>query len=118
MNNKGLTLSNLGNYQQAITWLDKAIKQTESTGNTDINIVSNKAYDLGIRLKEYDNALSLIEDYLKRSPGHRGPLCTTAEIYNETGYVEIARHYKEQLGPYYNCGLIEEFSRIEKEAFA
>ena len=59
----------------------------------DLDIVSNKAYVLGIELKEYDNALSLTEEYLKKNPEHKGLLCTTVEIYNETGYEGIASHY-------------------------
>lgn len=43
MNNKGVALAKLGKYQEAIAWYDKAIKQTQSTGN-DIDIISNKAY--------------------------------------------------------------------------
>ena len=96
MNNKGLALDNLGKYQEAITWFDKALNQTQSSG-IDIDIVSNKAFVLGIDLKEYDNALSLTEEYLKKSPEHKGLLCITVEIYNETGYEGIASHYKEQL---------------------
>ena len=121
MNNKGIALDNLGKYQEAIRWYDKAIKQTQSTGNIDIDIVSNKAYDLGIQLKDYDNALSLTEEYLKKSPEHKGLLCTTVEIYNETGYEGVASHYKEQLtklDPNYKCGLISKISEIEKEPFA
>jgi tetratricopeptide (TPR) repeat protein len=122
MNNKGVALDSLGKHRDAITWYDRAIKQTQtqSTG-VDIDIVSNKAYDLGVRLKEYDSALSITDQYLKKNPEHKGLLCTTAEIYNETGYEEIALHYKDQLtklDPNYKCGLIAKVSEIEKESFA
>ena len=122
MNNKGLTFDKLGKYQEAIAWYDKAIKQTQTqpTG-VDIDIVSNKAYDLGVQLKEYDNALSITEQFLKKNPEHKGLLCTTAEIYNETENEAYARPYKDhltKLDPNYKCGLIPKVSEIEKEAFA
>jgi hypothetical protein len=47
--------------------------------------------------------------------------CPFQSIYNETGYVEFAHHYKDQLtklDPNYECGLIAKVSEIEKEAFA
>lgn len=119
MNNKGVGLDNLGKYQEAIGWFDKALNQTQPTG-IDIDAVSNKAFVLGINLKEYNKVLSLTEEYLKKSPEHKGLLCVTVEIYNETGYQGIANHYKEQLSkldPNYKCGLIVK-SEVEKEAFA
>ena len=63
--------------------------------------------------------LSLTEEYLKKNPEHKGLLCTTVEIYNETGYEAIASYYKEQLtklDPNYECGLIAKVSEFEKEA--
>ena len=122
MNNKGLALDGLGKHQEAITWYDKAIKQTQtqSTG-VDMDIVSNKAYDLGVQLKQYDNALSFTDQYLKKNPEHKGLLCTTAEIYNETENEAYAHYYKDRLtklDPNYKCGLIAKVNEIEKEAFA
>ena len=122
MNNKGVALANLGKYQEAITWYDKAIKQTQtqSTG-IDMDAVSNKAFILGIQLKEYDNALSLTDHFLKKNPEHKGLLCTTAEIYNETENEAYAHYYKDRLtklDPNYKCGLIAKVNEIEKEAFA
>ena len=71
--------------------------------------------------KEYNAALSLTEEYLKRNPEHKGLLCTTVEIYNETGNEGYASYYNEQLtklDPNYECGLIAKVSEIEMEAFA
>jgi Tfp pilus assembly protein PilF len=48
-------------------------------------------------LKEYDRALNLTETYLETYPLHRGLLCTTAEIFRETGNEEIAETFQEQL---------------------
>jgi tetratricopeptide (TPR) repeat protein len=120
MNNKGVALDNLGKHQEPITWFDKALNQTKTAG-MDTDIISNKGFVIGVELKEYDIALSLIEKYLKKTPEHKGLLCTIAEIYNETGYQDIANHYKDhllKLDANYKYGLIAKVSEIEKEAFA
>jgi tetratricopeptide (TPR) repeat protein len=125
MVDKGRALDELGKHQEAISWFDKALNQKHLTGS-DIDIdtidtVSNKAFVLATELNEYDKALSLTEEYLKKRPEHKGLLCTTVRIYNETGYEGIANQFKEQLtklDPHYKCGLIAKVSEIEKEAFA
>jgi tetratricopeptide (TPR) repeat protein len=117
---KGVALGELGKYQDALIWFDKVLIKTRSIG-FDMDAISNKAYVLGINLKEYDKALSLAEEYLTKYPKHKGLLCTTAELYNQTGYEGVALHYKEQVtkvDPYYECGLIVKVGGIEKEAFA
>jgi tetratricopeptide (TPR) repeat protein len=125
MVDKGRALDELGKHQEAISWFDKALNQKHLTGS-DIDIdtidtVSNKAFVLATELNEYDKALSLTEEYLKKRPEHKGLLCATVRIYNETGYEGIANQFKEQLtklDPHYKCGLIAKVSEIEKEAFA
>jgi tetratricopeptide (TPR) repeat protein len=120
MNIVGAALDELGKPQEAIVWYDKALNQTKSSGVIDIDIISNKAYVLGVELKVYDLALSLTEQYLENNPYHKGLLCTTAEIYKETGNIGPEKIYSDQLtklDPNYKCGLIEKSSELEK-AFA
>ncbi|HSA74986.1 MAG TPA: tetratricopeptide repeat protein, partial [Candidatus Nitrosocosmicus sp.] len=121
MYNKGVALGELGKPEEALDWFDKALNQTASNNKTDIDIVSNKAFVLGTKLKEYDEALALTDEYLKINPQHKGLLCTTVEVYKQTGYEGIANQYQEQLSkldPNYECRLIEKVSLIEREAFA
>ena len=58
---------------------------------------------------------------METNPEHKGLLCTTVEVYKQTGYEGIANQYQEQLSkldPNYQCRLIEKVSQIESEAFA
>ena len=121
MNNKGTVLDELGKPEEALIWFDKALNQTKSNNETDIDIVSNKAFVLGTKLKEYDEALAITEEYLKTNPQNEGLLCTTVEVYKQTGYEGIANQYQEKLSkldPNYQCRLIEKVSQIESESFA
>ena len=117
MDNKGVALDELGKPQDAIVWFDKALNQTQSNKVVDFDIISNKAYVLGIELKEYDVALDLTGQFLQENPEHKGLLCITSEIYKETGNGGYGSYYGEQLAkldPNYKCGLIEKSSEIEK----
>ena len=60
LNNKGVALDKMGRYPESIISFDKAISYMQPN-NIDIDIISNKAYVLGVDLKEYDKALSLID---------------------------------------------------------
>jgi Tfp pilus assembly protein PilF len=135
MINKGVALTNQGSPVQVIVWFEKVLSEIVGKNDTEkthtkivksnmknktiyskimsimdkINTVFNKAYVLGMGLKEYDRALNLTETYLETYPLHRGLLCTTAEIYRETGNEKIAETFQEQLkklSPNYQCGLI------------
>ena len=88
--------------------------------NLDIDIISNKAYVLGVGLKDYDKALSLIDPYLKKNPEHKGLLCTTSSIYYKINNKGLADYYKEKLNkldPNYICDLITKASTIEQVDF-
>jgi tetratricopeptide (TPR) repeat protein len=121
MNNKGVALANLGKYNDAIQWFDRALSAAPAENIVTLDIISNKAFLLGLQLKEYDEALALTEEHLQRNPNHKGLLCTTLEIYKETGYEDLALEYEQtlvKLDPNYQCGLIETISGIETESFA
>jgi hypothetical protein len=66
----------------------------------------------------------LTEEYMQRDSinhNHKGLLCTTAEIYKETGNEGLAAPYEQtlkELDPNYKCGLIAKVSGFEREAFA
>jgi len=118
LNNKAVDLDKIGRYQEALTSFNIAINHTQP--NIDIDTLSNKAHVLGIDLKEYDEALSLINLYLKKNPEHKGLLCTATRIFDETNNKGLADYYKEKLNkldPYYSCALITKVSTIEKESF-
>ena len=95
MTNKGIVLDDLGMPEEALGWFDKAINQTKSNNDVDIDILSNKAFVAGTKLEQYDKALSITEEFLNINPKHKGLLCTTVEIYKQTGYEGIANRYQQ-----------------------
>jgi Tfp pilus assembly protein PilF len=84
---KGNALDYLGKPEWILVWYDKALNQTISTNETDIDVVSNKVYVLGTILKEY----------LKTNHEHKGLICTTVEVYKQTGDEQTANQYQQQL---------------------
>ena len=113
--NKGNTLSNLSRYDEAIEMYDKVL----SLDPEDVDTIFNKAFVIEIDLKNYDEALRLTEENLKKHPTHKGLLCLTADIYKETGLEGLASHYEEMLlkeDQNYECKLIQKVS-IEQSTF-
>ena len=51
MNNKGVALANLGKYQEALQWLDRALGAIPADDIFNLDIMSNKAFLLGVQLK-------------------------------------------------------------------
>ena len=62
INNKWLVLDEIGKPEEALVWFDKAIKQSKSDNETDMDFISSKAFALGLKLEQYDEALSLTDD--------------------------------------------------------
>jgi tetratricopeptide (TPR) repeat protein len=115
LGNKGIALSDLGQYDQAIQLFDKVL----SIDPNDVDTIYNKAYVLGIGLNNYDEALKLLEENLKTYPNHKGLLCLTSDIYHETGLQGLANHYQERLlslDQNYQCELIRKAS-VEEATF-
>jgi tetratricopeptide (TPR) repeat protein len=98
LNNKGVALSNLGLYNEAIKWYDKALEERPD----DPSIIANKARILGIALDKYTDALKLINWNLKNNPEHKGLLCNKAEILEKMGYTKAAIPIKEKLQKLYS----------------
>ena len=63
----------------------------------DVDTIFNKAFVLGINLKNYDEALRLTEENLEKHPKHKGLLCLTAEIYKETGIEGICKSLRREI---------------------
>ena len=85
----------------------------------DVDTIFNKAFVIGVHLKNYDEALTLTEENLKKYPKHRGLLCLTAEIYKETRPQGIASYYEERLlveNRNYECKLVQKVT-IEETVF-
>ena len=85
----------------------------------DVDTIFNKAFVLGVDLKNYNEALTLTEENLEKYPEHKGLLCLTADIYKETGLEGLASHYEEMLlkeDQSYECKLIQKVS-IEQSVF-
>lgn len=127
INNKGLVLAGLGQYDEAIKLYDRAIgidpndvDAINNKGNIlsnlsrydeaiemydmvlsldpkDVDTIFNKAFVIGVNLNNYNEALKLTEENLEKYPKHKGLLCLTAEIYKEEGLEGLANHYEERL---------------------
>ena len=66
---RGLALSSLGKFQEAITWYDKALE----TSPTDTFILENKAVALS-ELGKYDEAITYYDKVLTLEPNNANAL--------------------------------------------
>jgi tetratricopeptide (TPR) repeat protein len=107
LNNKGVTLANLGYHKQALKWYDHALEKVPD----DLDMIANKARLLGLELDKYTDALKLLNHNLKKNPDHKGLLCNKAEILEKMGNKNTAIPIKDKLiklySDNYKCGFFK-----------
>ena len=114
LNNKGLALAYLGQYDNAIVYMDKALDISPN----DLLLISNKGLVL-VELEDTDQALKLVDPFLEENPDDEGLLCMFKKAYEKSDDEESAAYYEEKinaLDPDYECKLIEILSS-ERDAF-
>lgn len=120
------TLSNLGEYLQALEWIEKAIALDSSNASARI---SRKYIKLGyadkmIKDKEYDSAEALLKENFIDFPADRETLISLANLYlmkKETDkarrtFIEMATTSQDSVRALSGLSLVAHLDRDEKQA--
>jgi tetratricopeptide (TPR) repeat protein len=120
----GLVESKLGNYKQAITWLDSAIQMQSKDADYFVNRgIAKEAMNDTTAIRDYEKAISLRPDHavalhniavLKRKKGGAAAMEDELEKAIESDssmlYPYLERAYQRMEGGYYK-GALEDYSR-------